>query len=143
MASFEIHRQLLVDAHYLGRFTGSHVLLHRNANICWFILVPETDSADLLDLPARLRDLAMREAAAISQFIKKALGYQKINFASIGNLVPQLHLHIVGRSIEDPCWPAPVWGSRVRTREYSGPELDELRQRLRQFFGERFNEPLS
>jgi diadenosine tetraphosphate (Ap4A) HIT family hydrolase len=141
MAEFKIHPALLVDAHYLGQLAKSHVLLHRNAAVPWFILVPETEIADLLDLPDEPRDRVVREAAAISSFIKQALGYQKVNFASIGNIVPQLHLHVVGRAANDSCWPAPVWGNLPTTKEYSAAELDGLRQRLRDFFGARFVEP--
>jgi diadenosine tetraphosphate (Ap4A) HIT family hydrolase len=138
MARFEIYPQLLLDTHYLGKFPISHVLLHKNAILPWFILVPDTEIADLLDVPEKLRGIIIHEAAAISDFIKKALGYEKINFASIGNVVPQLHLHVVGRRPDDPCWPAPVWGNLRETREYSSPELCQLRERLQQHLGSQF-----
>ena len=140
MAEFAIHPQLLADTHYLGRLPASHLLLHRNASVPWFILVPETGWTDLLDVPDESREIIMREAAAVSDFIKRALYYHKINFAAIGNVVPQLHLHIVGRAEDDACWPAPVWGNLSAAREYSGPELKQLRQRLREFLGNRFSE---
>ncbi len=130
MAQFEIHRRLLIDSHCLGRMPRCHILLHKNASLPWFILVPETDAVDLLDLPDDVRHTAMHEAAAISGFIKKALGYPKVNFAAIGNFVPQLHLHIVGRRPGDPCWPAPVWGNLTETREYSAAELRKTSEQL-------------
>ena len=86
-------------------------------------MVPETDAADLLDLPEDLRNSAVNEAAFVSDFIKGTLGYPKINFARIGNVVPQLHLHVVGRRPDDPCWPVPVWGNLHQMRKYSTPEL--------------------
>ena len=138
MAQFKLHQQLLLDAHYLGKFLRSHVLLHKNAVLPWFILVPETNIADLLDLPDDLRGITMREATVISGFIKKTLGYTKVNFASIGNVVPQLHLHIVGRRAGDPCWPAPVWGNLRETRDYSSPELCQLSERLQHYVGGEF-----
>ena len=137
MAQFKLHQQLLLDAHYLGKFLKSHVLLHKNAVLPWFILVPETNIADLLDLPDELRGITMREATVISRFIK-TLGYTKVNFASIGNVVPQLHLHIVGRKPGDPCWPAPVWGHLRETRDYSSPELCQLTERLQHYLGGEF-----
>jgi len=103
MPPLEIHAQLLADCHCLGRFTCCHVLLNKNALLPWFILVPETDVTDLLDLPQQQRNGASNEAGIISQFIKRHLGYSKINFAAIGNVVPQLHLHVVGRKPGDPC----------------------------------------
>jgi diadenosine tetraphosphate (Ap4A) HIT family hydrolase len=127
---FIIHPQLLADCHQLGKLAICHVLLHRNAILPWFILVPETEIADLLDLPDDLRRAAMDEAAAIARFVKARLGYMKINFAAIGNVVPQLHLHIVGRSADDACWPAPVWGHLKEAREYSNTELKRIAEML-------------
>jgi len=123
---FVIHPQLLADCHQLGKLQLCHVLLHRSAILPWFILVPETESSDLLDLPDDLRHAAMDEAAMIARFIKTRLGYEKINFAAIGNVVPQLHLHIVGRSKGDSCWPAPVWGHLNEAREYSTAKLERI-----------------
>jgi len=54
------------------------------------------------------------------------LSYPKINFAGIGNVVPQLHLHIIGRRADDPCWPAPIWGQLIESREYSAARLWEI-----------------
>ena len=138
MAQFRIPPQLLLDTHYLGKFPNCHVLLHKNAVLPWFILVPETNIADLLDLPDDLRGMTIREAAAISEFIKNRLGYEKVNFASIGNVVPQLHLHVVGRRPGDACWPAPVWGNLRETRDYSSPELCQLSERLQHYLGGEF-----
>jgi diadenosine tetraphosphate (Ap4A) HIT family hydrolase len=126
MADFTIHRQLLADCHYVGKLRLCHVLLHKNAVLPWFILVPETEVSDLLDLADDLRHMAVDEAAALARFIKNTLGYRKINFASIGNVVRQLHLHVVGRSDGDPCWPAPVWGNLGAARQYSSAELNRI-----------------
>jgi diadenosine tetraphosphate (Ap4A) HIT family hydrolase len=133
MARFEIHDRLLIDAHTLGRFQICHLLLHKNAVLPWFILVPETDAADLLDLPEDLRNSALNEAAIVSDFVKGTLGYPKINFASIGNVVPQLHLHVIGRRPDDPCWPAPVWGNLHQTEEYSTAEIQRLTNLLARY----------
>lgn len=131
MAPFAIHPQLLLDAHFIGTFPKSGVLLHKNAVVPWFILVPETEIVGLLDLPQEILTAVMEEAALISAFIKQTFGCAKINFASIGNVVPQLHLHIVGRKPDDPCWPAPVWGNLVEIREYSTGELGRIVELLR------------
>jgi diadenosine tetraphosphate (Ap4A) HIT family hydrolase len=130
MDNFNIHDRLLADCHRLGRLPVCHVLLHRNATLPWFILVPETTATDLLDLPAGPRDRAIAEAAAVSAFVKHTLDYPKVNFGAIGNLVPQLHLHVIGRRPGDPCWPAPVWGHLEHTSAYEEPDLDRLRSGL-------------
>jgi diadenosine tetraphosphate (Ap4A) HIT family hydrolase len=99
MSRFEIHPQLLHDCHRLGQLRLCHVLLHKNAAVPWLILVPETaSSGDLLDLPGHVRNAAMDEAAIVARFIKNEFAVSKINFAAIGNIVPQLHLHVVGRT---------------------------------------------
>jgi diadenosine tetraphosphate (Ap4A) HIT family hydrolase len=116
---FVLHPQLETDTHRLGRFDLCHLLLHRNAAVPWFILVPETDLPDLLDLPVAQQRLAMDEASRISAFIKRELDWPKVNFGAIGNLVPQLHLHVVGRRPGDACWPAPVWGNLTASSEYA------------------------
>ena len=131
MNHFEIHPQLLGDCHALGRLTLCHLLLHKNAAVPWFILVPEVGTADLLDLAREQRNAALDEAAVISDFVKQELGCAKINFAAIGNAVPQLHLHIVGRRPEDACWPAPVWGHLPSGPEYSPPQIAEIIDALR------------
>ena len=130
MSDFEIHSQLLADCHRLGRLEFCHVLLNKNALLPWFILVPETAVSDLLDLPEPQRTAALHEAAVIGQCIKRHLGYAKINFAAIGNIVPQLHLHVVGRKPGDRCWPAPVWGHLVESQNYSAQRVGEIRELL-------------
>jgi len=135
MADFKIHDQLLLDAHCLGRFEFSHLLLHRNAAIPWFILVPETEVTDLFDLPDGLRETALSEASRVSKFIKRHLNHPKVNFAAIGNVVPQLHLHVVGRKPNDACWPAPVWGHLKESREYSRARIQEITTMLVEFYG--------
>lgn len=126
MENFRIHQRLLDDCHRLGRLTVCHVLLHRNAALPWFILVPETTVTDLLDLPADLLGRVMAEAAAVSAFVKAGLGYPKVNFGAIGNLVPQLHLHVIGRRPADACWPSPVWGHLQVTAAYDDRDLDRM-----------------
>jgi len=93
----------------------------------WLILVPETaPTLDLLDLPNDARNLAMDEAAIAAHFIRVEFAISKINFAAIGNIVSQLHLHVVGRRANDPYWPAPVWGTVVEATGYSAARIAML-----------------
>lgn len=113
MVRFQLHPRLLEDCHRLGRFALSHVLLHRNAGLPWLILVPEVagDVREIYELePAGRCQLAI-EVEAVARFVKDTLGAQKINVAAIGNLVPQLHVHVIGRHPGDPCWPGVAWGN--------------------------------
>ena len=125
MSVFDIHPQLLEGCHHLGRFRACEVLLKRNASLPWFILVPDTRLADFLDLPAEHREAVGDDCALISRFLKEVLGFSKVNFAGIGNLVPQMHLHVIGRAPVDPCWPHTVWGNLEASEAY---ELEQLKE---------------
>jgi diadenosine tetraphosphate (Ap4A) HIT family hydrolase len=135
MNHFELHSQLLADCHRVGRLDLCHILLHKNAGVPWFILVPETEARDLFDLAENLRAAALNEAALIAGLVKNVLHYPKINFAAIGNVVAQLHLHVVGRKPDDTCWPKPVWGHLTAGREYCAEELAEISSLLMRHCG--------
>lgn len=124
--SFHIHRQLLADCHLLGRLTHCWVLLHRNASVPWFILVPETDCGDLLDLPHQERDVVTTECARISDFVKDHWRLSKVNFAAIGNKVSQMHLHVIGRSPDDSCWPRVVWGNLESDATWKEKQVEKI-----------------
>ena len=130
-----IHPQLLQDCHLLGTLGSGSLLLHRNALMPWFILVPDTELADLLDLPQTQRDQVMRDCAGISAFIKQNLGFPKLNFAGLGNVVPQMHLHIIGRREGDACWPQPVWGNLAGESTYSATTIAEWQDQLTEKLG--------
>lgn len=130
MENFRIPEQLLADCHHLGRLQASELLLSRNAALPWFIVVPHTDVADVLDLPPGQRQQVLEECASVSHFIKQELGYDKVNFAGLGNVVPAMHLHIIGRYRNDPCWPQPVWGNLPAGPAYSAGKLREWQAAL-------------
>ncbi len=130
MTDFTLHLQLLADCHRLGRLSASHLLLHRNAAVPWFILVPETDLGNLLDLPIPQRDAVLADCKRVSDYLTAVLGCTKVNVAWIGNLVPQLHVHVIGRSQTDPCWPKPVWGHLIELRGYTSSEVVAIRAGL-------------
>jgi len=125
MDRFQIPAQLSRDCHHLGSLPVSELLLNRNAALPWFILVPRTPLHDFLDLPEDLRHTVLGECAEVSSFIKEVLGYQKVNFAGLGNVVSAMHLHIIGRRAGDPCWPQPVWGNLPEGASYTAARLGE------------------
>jgi diadenosine tetraphosphate (Ap4A) HIT family hydrolase len=130
MSMPELHPQLQADCHDLGRINSGRLLLSRNASLHWLILVPDTQAVDLLDLPNDALGLALQDCRRISQWLKQACGYPKVNFGALGNLVPQLHLHVVGRRPDDPCWPQPVWGNLPAAAEWSAGEIAAMRSAL-------------
>ncbi len=123
MTPQNLHPQLRDDTHWLGTLDDSAVLLHRNAALPWLILVPCTQVIDLLDLPPHQRDALLGQCAALSQFLKLELGYPRVNFAGLGNQVPQLHLHVVARREGDACWPRPVWGQLPEGGRYAEEQI--------------------
>ncbi|MFK7829745.1 MAG: HIT domain-containing protein [Congregibacter sp.] len=125
--SFDLHPVLKADCHRLGRLGSARLLLHRNARLHWFILVPQTPLLDLLDLPAAETAELMREAKAVSSLLKQRFAYPRVNVGALGLLVPQLHLHVIGRREGDGCWPQPVWGNLAESLDYEEHELDYLR----------------
>jgi len=126
MLRSEIHPQLLDDCHWLGSLKFCELLLHKNALVPWFILVPQTRARDFFDLGVSECDSVMGEAAALAVFVKNHFAVPKINFAAIGNIVPQLHIHVVGRRPGDACWPLPVWGHLSQTGAYSADDLKAI-----------------
>ena len=135
MASTDLHPQLLADCHHLGALARCEVLLHRNAALHWFILVPRTTLHDVLDLPPDERNAVLDDCAAVSAFLKQVLGYNKVNVAGLGNVVPDMHLHVIGRRVGDAAWPQPVWGNLDEGGAYDAGQLEALQAGLERMTG--------
>ncbi len=131
----EIHPQLMADCHLLGNLPATAVLLNRNAILPWFVLLPDTRLPDLLDLPEEHLQAVIRDCATVSAFVKEVMGFAKVNFGGLGNVVPQMHLHIIGRSDDDPCWPKPIWGNLKTEAAYRQRDLREYRDQLKKMAG--------
>jgi len=129
---FKIHPQLLNDCHPLGMMGQHHLLLHKNASLHWFILVPETPHSNLLDADDHLINSVMQTAKKLNHYLVAQCGYPKTNIASIGNIVEQCHVHIVGRRRDDACWPQPVWGNLPDGKEYDDETIKKIKTELAQ-----------
>ena len=106
--SFTLHPRLAADTSFIADWPLCRVLLMEDARYFWLVLVPRRDDVtEITDLFAQDRALLMEETARAGQIIK---GDAKLNIGALGNLVPQLHLHVVARHPGDPAWPGPVWG---------------------------------
>lgn len=127
---WKLHPTLAADCHVLGRVPSAWLLLHRNAALHWFMLVPECACLDLFDLPATARHALLGDGARIAEVLKSAFGYPRVNVGALGLVVPQLHLHVIGRRESDPCWPAPVWGKLPPGAHYSDTALAEILRHL-------------
>ena len=130
----ELHPQLARDCEAVGRFPLCRLLLIRDANYPWFILVPDRDGiSEIYQLPESDREQLMCESCALSEVLVERFRPDKLNLAALGNLVPQLHLHHLVRYRDDPAWPGPVWGrlpAKPYTPEALAQRLGELRQAL-------------
>ena len=108
---WSLHPQLASDTAPVGDLALSRLLAINAADYPWLILVPRRagvrEIIDLGDEAARLMD----EIAQVSRALKDVTKCDKLNVAAIGNVVPQLHVHIVARWTTDPLWPKPVWGA--------------------------------
>lgn len=130
MSTGDVHPRLLADCHEMGNQDAGLVLLHRNAILPWFILVPLPSCSEFFELGADEMKLSLEACAGLAAFIRERMEFPKINFAAIGNVVPQLHLHVVGRKPGDACWPAPVWGNLQAEARYRDGDLDRIRSEL-------------
>ena len=140
-AGFVLHPRLRTDTWPLGASQSSHLLLMNNALVPWLILVPKTEETELYRLAPDLREQVREEMDALCAFMDSELRPHKLNVATLGNRVPQLHIHLVARYHEDVFWPGPVWGRQER-RDYQTEEVERLRERLREALGGRFSDPL-
>jgi diadenosine tetraphosphate (Ap4A) HIT family hydrolase len=113
--AFALAPQLAADTIPVGDLKLSSVLLMDDARFPWFILVPRRPGAsELTDLTAEEAAVLMGEIRIAVRVMLDMAKPDKVNVASLGNVVAQLHLHVVGRFRSDPAWPGPVWGHGTR-----------------------------
>ena len=129
---FRLHPQLAADSHPVAKLGLCDLRLMDDANYPWLVLVPRLPEArELIDLEAGPRRQLMDEIDQVARVLRRLFRPHKLNVAALGNLVPQLHVHVIARFREDPAWPAPVWG-RVSARPYSPEALVERIRMLRE-----------
>ena len=130
--SFELHARLAADTVLVCDWPLCRVLLMEDGRYFWLVLVPRLAGVtEITELSPEDRAQLMEETARAGRIIKDA-GAAKLNVAALGNQVPQLHMHVIGRNDGDPAWPNPVWG-RGEAMPYAPAErarrLDLVRSR--------------
>lgn len=110
MSDFKLHPRLEADTAFVTDLPLCRVLVMNDARYPWLILVPRREAMELHDLNARDRALLIEQIALASEKLKSLTNATKINVGALGNLVPQLHIHIIARNPGDAAWPGPVWG---------------------------------
>ena len=109
--TFSLHPQLATDTTLVGDLPLSRVLLMNDANYPWLILVPRLPAiTEIVDLEANAQIQLTGETAKAAEALKARTACDKLNVAALGNMVPQLHVHVIARRRSDAAWPKPVWG---------------------------------
>ncbi|EPY02739.1 HIT domain-containing protein [Magnetospirillum fulvum] len=121
---FELHPKLFVDTVPVAEWPLSCVLLMNERSYPWLILVPRRAGiSEIGELEAADRAVLIEEIARLSDVVRARLSPDRINVAALGNVVPQLHVHVIARFKTDPAWPRPVWGAQPVV-PFSDGELD-------------------
>ena len=127
---FKLNNKFLKSSHHLLDLKLCTVRLHDNSKFPWIILIPKRKNInDIIDLKSKDQMLLMKEIVFSSKVIKKLFKTSKLNVEKVGNIVPQLHIHIIARYKEDISWPLSVWV--VKSKSYSSKALKEIVSKIR------------
>jgi diadenosine tetraphosphate (Ap4A) HIT family hydrolase len=120
--SFALHPRLATDTLFVTDWPLCRVLLMNDARYPWLVLVPRRAGLiEIADLPPPDRAILIEEMARAEEAVRRLLPGGKLNIGALGNLVPQLHVHVIGRAAGDPAWPGPVWGHSAAIAYEPGP----------------------
>lgn len=127
---FNLDSRLANDTLVMGDFALCRLLLMNDRQYPWFILVPRREEvSELFQLDADDQQLLWQETTGLAEVLKDTFGADKMNVATLGNMVSQLHMHVIVRRKADPAWPAAVWG-RHPAVPYAADEVMAIRQKL-------------
>jgi diadenosine tetraphosphate (Ap4A) HIT family hydrolase len=129
--SFALHPRLAADSVEVGEAPLSQLRLFDDRRFPWLLLVPALpELREIHELSAADRGQLIEEVAAVSRVLVELVSPTKVNVGALGNLVPQLHVHVVARFEGDAAWPVPVWGSGERV-PYAEAERERFVATLR------------
>lgn len=138
MAEFSLDKRFLNDCHVITESGGFSYLLHSNAEVSWFILVPHTGHTEFYQLDVTLQNQLCGQINLLSDFIMLHFDSDKINVAMIGNVVPQMHIHVIGRRRDDAYWPDVVWGKEY-VQNYNAKQISSISDQLISFLNSNKN----
>jgi len=131
--TFKIDKKFLKSSHHIIELKLCSIRLHDNSKFPWVILIPKRNKiTDISDLNSKDQILLMKEIVHVSKIMKKLFKTSKLNIEKIGNMVPQLHIHIIARSKKDGTWPLSVWV--VKGKNYTEAALSIMTQKVRKAF---------
>ena len=129
--AFKINKKLLKSSYHVTELKLCSLRLNDNSKFPWIILIPKRKNiTDMSDLNSKDQILLMKEIVYVSKIMKKVFKTSKINIEKIGNLVPQLHIHIIARRKKDSSWPLSVWV--VKGKKYSKSALVQILEKVKQ-----------
>lgn len=132
---FELYAQLAKDCTVVGDLPLSKLLMMNDANYPWFVLVPmRAGKREWYELDAVEQQQLLYEANTLAKFLQEKTGAKKMNIGALGNMVPQLHVHVIARFEQDAAWPAPVWG-KFPAVTYSEKNLAAMLALGKEFMG--------
>ncbi len=132
VAPFTLHEQLKSGTYTVTRLALCRVLLLNDSSVPWLILVPEVPGiSEIHELSILDRTVLMEEINRASLALQELYAPDKLNIGALGNIVPQLHIHIIGRYKSDHAWPGPIWGSGSG-KPYDVNEVDAVCTRFRE-----------
>ncbi|MDB9936527.1 HIT domain-containing protein [Candidatus Pelagibacter sp.] len=130
---FKINNKFLKSSHHITELKLCSIRLHDNSKFPWVILIPKRNKiTDMSDLNFKDQILLMKEIVYCSKLMKKIFKTKKLNVEKIGNIVPQLHIHIIARSTRDSTWPLSVWVTKGKP--YSKESLKKIIDLLKKDF---------
>ena len=127
---YRINKKFLKSSHHTTELKLCSIRLHDNSKFPWVILIPKRKNiTDISELSSKDQLLLMKEIVYSSKVMKKLFKTSKLNVEKIGNIVPQLHIHIIARYKNDSSWPLSVWV--VKGKAYSAKELKDVTNKIR------------
>ena len=131
---FTLDTRLDQDTWLIGDLPLCRLLLSNDSNYPWFILVPRREGiSELFQLDDDDQKLMWSETTTLARVLKELFGAHKMNVATLGNVVSQMHMHVIVRYRTDAAWPAPVWG-KLPAKPYAEAQVSEMRSKLKQAF---------
>ena len=131
--AIKVSKSFLKDSHLIADLKLCSIRLIDNAKFPWIILIPKRKNiTDITDLNSKDQTLLMTEIVHCSRLMKKIFKTKKLNVEKIGNIVPQLHIHIIARNIKDCTWPLSVWVTKGKL--YPKKELEKTINQLKKHF---------
>ena len=129
----KVNKNFIKTSHLIGELKLCSVRLIDNKKFPWIILVPKRlNVTDITELKTKDQSLLMREIVFCSKIMKKVFKTKKLNVEKIGNIVPQLHIHIIARNKNDSSWPLSVWV--VKGESYYAAQLEKILKKLKSYF---------